>query len=113
MNPKEVIGFHLPAIIDGNYEMEVEFTQYGGVGDFGITFPVGKHNLCMQFANVKNLNLDFVGWIDGRWFDKNVTTHRPSRCTNGAKHRVMIFVSNNRDEAEFKINFDETQNYIQ
>ncbi|HEY4259136.1 MAG TPA: hypothetical protein VGM98_03205, partial [Schlesneria sp.] len=73
--------FPLPAIIDGEYDMEVEFTRYEGRFDAAIYFPVGSHPVRMLFAIGGDASqIAFEN-------DQVIREYRPTIFSNGERHR--------------------------
>lgn len=105
--------FPLPAIIDGDYELEVEFTRHDGDQAVGVFFPVGNHNMHLEFGTDDGAAAG-VGWIDGKWFSDfgNPTRRRPSPVSNDVRHRINVRVQNDGSQAAFDIDWDETKSFI-
>jgi len=103
--------FPLPAIIDGDYELELEFTRENGTEGVGAVFPVGIHNLCLEFGSV-NGSLAGVGRIDGKTVHENSTGRRPSPVKNNQQHQINLRVHTNGVRAAFNIDWDKTKDYI-
>jgi hypothetical protein len=103
--------FPLPAIIDGDYEMEVEFTRHDGIEGVCIVFPVGIHNMHLEFGGFKG-SVSGVSWINGKHYNDNPTARRPAPLSNNQKHRVLIRVRRNGERAAFNIDLDDTRDYI-
>lgn len=109
------VRFPLPAIIDGDYEMEVEFTRIEGQESVSVFFPVGTHNLQLECGTVGN-TVSGINWIDGKsGVDEkgNETTRRPGPLSNGVRHRLFFRVKRLDDQAEFHIDLDDEKDYIQ
>ncbi|MEQ8790898.1 MAG: NPCBM/NEW2 domain-containing protein [Pirellulaceae bacterium] len=112
LRPTKFNRYPLPAVIDGDYEMEVEFTRHMGRESVNVFFPVGMHNMHLELG-ARTGTVGGVHWIDGQGaLDGNPTTRRPSRISNGEKHRIAIRVRQEGDQAEFEIDWDEEKNYI-
>ncbi len=106
--------FPLPAIIDGDYELEVEFTRNSGVDSVAVFFPVGIHTMHFE-CSALNGTVGCVHWIDGvdgRSMPGNGTGRRPSPVANGVRHRLLIRVTRTEDQAEFHIDLDNEKDYI-
>ena len=103
--------FPLPAIIDGNYEMEVEWTRTEGVEGVQIWFPIGYQTMLLEFG-IRTGQCAGVGNIDGKWCDGNETTRSPSHIANNQKQTTVIRVTNDFENASFEIDHNETKNYI-
>jgi len=104
--------FPLPALIEGNYELEMEFTRIDGDGSVSIFFPVLFHNLHLEIGKNRG-GVDYVGWIDGERSEKSATAKQPSiLTTSNRKHVVRIESHADGDQAQFRIDVDQTKNYI-
>ena len=105
--------FPLPAIIDGDYEMEVEFTRTQGNECVAVFFPVGTHNMHLE-CGANGGNISCVHWINGKsGFEGNGTERRPGQLSNGVRHRLFFRVKQAGDQAEFHIDLDQEKDYIQ
>ncbi|MBS0202436.1 MAG: NPCBM/NEW2 domain-containing protein [Planctomycetes bacterium] len=103
--------YPLPAIIDGDYELDVEFTRHSGSDAVGVNFPVGIH--CLQLGIGSNGGkLGGVAMIDGKWYFENSTSRRPSPVTNAEKHRILLRVTNDGTRATFNVEFDGIRDYV-
>ena len=104
--------FPLPAIIDGDYEMEVEFTRHAGNEGVALCFPVGIHNMRLGIGSYGG-TIAGVSWIDGKPYrDGNSTTQRPCPIANGQRHRILLRANHDRDRASIKIDWDDAKDYI-
>jgi len=103
--------FPVPAIIDGDYELETEFIRHEGSEAVGVAFPVGVHNMRLEFG-AGNGSVGGVGCIGGKWFTENETGRRPCQVTNNVKHRIAIRVRRDIATAEFNVDWDNEKNYI-
>ena len=103
-----VARFPLPAIIDGDYELEIDFTRHDVVECVGIYFPVGIHNLFLELSSLyEGPGTDGVGYIDGKG-----TPRQPTRVVSNVRHRVRITVQQTQDSVRFAIDFDGVKNYF-
>ena len=102
-----VMRFPLTAIIDGNYEMEVEFKRNDGVEAVAVYFPVGIHTMRLLLG-ADTGTVSHVAYIDGKEFGQQ----RPSPITNNQTHRVVIRVRHDEDKAAFNIDLDNAKDYI-
>ncbi len=100
--------FPLSAIIDGDYELEVEFTRYEGIGEVAVYFPVGIHVMRILLGSVNGefSQVQFINGIGGGRY------HRPGPISNNQRHQVKVRVRHNGHKASFEIDFDQTQNYL-
>lgn len=104
--------FPLPAIIDGNYEMEVEFVRLSGRESVNVFFPVGNYNLQLELGAAAG-KVGGVHWIDGvSGLRDNPTTRRPSIIRNGRRNRIVIRVERGDGKASFQIDWNDAKNYI-
>lgn len=102
--------FPLPVTIDGNYDMEVEFTRHEGEDAVLVVFPVGKHNMHLELGAASRLS--GVRWIDGFTEEQNSTGRRAATLNNNQPHRLLIRVRSDADLAEFNIELDGNRNFI-
>ena len=99
--------FPLPALIDGTYELDVEFTRHQGAEGVEVFFPVGTHP--MRFMIGSNTGtLAYVAHVDGKVFSEI----RPAPISNNQRHRVFIRVRHDGDKAGFNIDWDNVKDYI-
>ncbi|MDB5345757.1 MAG: hypothetical protein JWP89_4134 [Schlesneria sp.] len=103
--------FPLSAIVDGSYELEVDFTRHEGDECVGIFFPVGIHNMNLQL-HAANGAKGGVAIIDGKWLTDNVTTRSPAVVSNNQRHKIRVRVRDENPEAAFAIDFDSFKNFI-
>lgn len=107
--------YPLPGIIDGNYELEAEFTRYEGSDAVVMFFPVGNHSLQLILSGL-NGSIGGVNWIDGKNAldpnSGNPTTRRPSKFGNNQRHYIRIRVRRDGEQAAFTIDFDEAKEFI-
>lgn len=112
LKPQWCNRFPLPAIIDGNYELEIEFTRLDGEDGVSIFFPVLSHNMHLELGKNRG-GVDFVGWFDGERSEKNPTAKRPSILSaSNKKHAMRIESRVEGDAARFSIDLDHTRDYI-
>jgi hypothetical protein len=105
--PDQLARFPLPAIIDGEYDMEVEFTRYEGRADAAIYFPVGSHPVRMLFATGRDV-ASSIGFEN----DKIIREYSNAQFSNGERHRVFIRVRQNADRASFNVDWDGQKDYF-
>lgn len=98
--------YPLPAIIDGDYEMEVEFKRTIGAETVGVYFPVGLKTLLFRVSHGGAYS--GVGFVDGKFFRE-----RTEEVSNNQSHRITIRVKQDGPKASFEIDWDNTKNYIQ
>lgn len=99
--------FPLAAIIDGDYEMEVEFTRHAGNDAVNVFFPVGIHTVAVEISGYQG-TVSSVRYVDGKRFGEQ----RPGTFSNGKPHRLLIRVSREGDNASFNIDWDDHRDYI-
>jgi len=103
--------FPLPAIIDGNYELVVEFTRLEGKEGVNLFFPVHSHNVHLEFGI--GGEYDLLGWIDGKRDEQSSLARRPSEVIeNNRKHEVRIRSEVEGDTARFRIDLDRHKPYL-
>ncbi len=105
--------FPLPATIDGNYEMELEFTRTEGKDSVSVFFPVGIHNMHFECSGDAGTRSG-VHFIDGKngFRNDSPATRSPSPLQNGVRHRLLFNVKRINDQAEFQIGLDNEPNWI-
>lgn len=103
--------FPLPVLIDGSYELEVEFTRFTGRDSVGVVFPVGIHNMCLEFGSGDGA-VGGVSFIDGKPAAENSVSRRPCPVTSDERHKVVIKVQHGDDRSAFQVDWDQTQDYL-
>lgn len=80
----------LPAVIHGDYDMEIEFTRHAGNEPIVVLLPIAERlaGLTLQ-GEGKPAGLSFV-WYNGP--DKNLTCKEPRPVINGQRHKVALSV---------------------
>lgn len=112
LKPLRTMRFPLPAILDGDYDLEVEFTRHEGREGIVVFFPVGIHNMQLE-ASAGTGQWGGVHWIDGKTsYQGNSTTKRPWHVSNNVKHRFLIRVRQFGEFAGFEIDWDDQKNFI-
>ena len=101
------VRFPLNAVIDGNYEMEVEFNRNNGVEAIAVYFPVGIHTMRLLLG-ADTSTVSHVSYVDGKEFGQQ----RPAPISNDQPHRVVIRVRQDDDKAAFNIDWDNVNDYI-
>jgi hypothetical protein len=103
--------FPIPAIVDGGYELEFEFTRLEGSDAVGILFPVQMHNMHLQFGNFGGCDdLRFIAGNDG---NPLTIEKRPSAVTaNLQKHRIVLKVEIDGDTAQLAVSIDQREKYL-
>lgn len=104
--------FPLPAIIDGDYEMEVEFTRIEGKDSVSVYFPVGIHVMHFECSGEAG-SFSAVHYINGEnGIREGSTLRRPSPIANGVRHKLLFRVKREGDQAMFQIGLDNEPNWI-
>lgn len=112
LKPSNTGRFPLPAIIDGDYDLEVDFTRITGPQEaVGVIFPLGIHNMTLELGAVQG-SIAGVGHILGKDFAENSTGRRPSLVTNNQRHQIKLRVRNDGTRAAFNVDWDQTKDYI-
>ncbi len=81
----------LPAVIDGGYDLDVEFTRRRGENDFVVVFPVGSH-ACVAGLSAARGDRGGLFKIDGRLLRNGSYTARPSRIENDRRYTLSVHV---------------------
>jgi hypothetical protein len=104
--------FPLPAIIDGSYELEFEFTRLDGNDGVGVFFPVQNHNMHLQFGmNIGRL--DALRFIEGNRSEQSPLERQPSSLTaNNQRHAVHVKVEIDGNEARLNVDVDNKERYL-
>ena len=108
MKSAPAMRFPLPAIIDGDYEMEIEFRRAKGEEAVAIYFPVGIHTMRLLLGTDTG-KVSHVSFVDEKEFGER----RPAPITNDQPHRVVIRVRRDGNKAGFNIDWDNVKDYIQ
>ncbi len=118
LKQREFNHFPLPAIVDGDYEMECEFTRTKGDSQIVVFFPVGNHNLQLFLGFPVNGNWSGLNFIDGKAnidgdhaYDVNGTL-RPSLISSGKRHRIQIRVHHDGEKAKINVELDDVKDYL-
>ncbi|MCX7422630.1 MAG: hypothetical protein NT013_24245 [Planctomycetia bacterium] len=112
LKPKAGANFPLPAIIDGDYEFEMELTLADArVPVFFVGFPVGLHHMGLQVG--ESGDHSGLHGIDGEHaWSKKETQRTPSLLGTNKRHRLRIRTRHDDDNAEIKIDFDDVKDYL-
>jgi len=105
--------FPLPAIIDGDYDMEVEFTRHEGRHSVETLFPVGTKNLQLLLGGYSG-KVEGVFGEDGNNLlaESSLGSRTPLTITNHEKHRVAIRVRQTEPQVRLEIDVDQHKNYF-
>ena len=93
------------AVINGDYELEVEVTRTDGEADVGLILPVGNQVAVAVFG-VTNLNADWLGSVDGKWLEGNPTLKSPTPFKSGVKHKIRAVVRRDPPLASIDVYID-------
>ena len=105
--------FPMSAILDGEYEMEVEFTRTSGVDSVCIAFPIGSQTLQLDLGTLSDGRITAgVSRVDVTGQEKDKALRVPEELASNQKHRVRIRVRRTDEQAEFRIDFNDKQDFI-
>ncbi|MDB5389164.1 MAG: hypothetical protein JWM11_4810 [Planctomycetaceae bacterium] len=99
--------YPIAAILDGDYELEVEFTRQSGGQVVAVFFPVGIHNLQFE-VGTNGGRQAFVAHVLNKWYGERT----PCPVSENEKHRIVIHVHVDGEKAAFKIDWDDNKDYI-
>jgi formylglycine-generating enzyme required for sulfatase activity/serine/threonine protein kinase len=96
----------LPLVIQGDYDLEIQYTPVRGGNAVQVTFPVGSRRCELELSG-GGANVDGLALIDGlpAWDEKNPTRKR-SPIVNGQRYQVQIRVRLSGDEADVDVSID-------
>ena len=97
----------LPVIVEGGYELEVEFTRTAGRDAVLFVLPVGEHECTLQFSAALGAvgGLELVGGKN-IFDDNNPALIRPSRLTNRRRYKAQIGVRTSGQRARIEASLD-------
>ncbi len=98
--------FPLPAIIDGDYDMEVEFTRHGGFEAIATYFPIASYTFRLELSGPGTAA--FVQQTGGKVHGEG----RHIGIANNQPHRLLIQVRQTNDRASFKIALDGNNDFM-
>lgn len=81
----------LPVHVEGDYDLEVEFTRQTGDSGLSVLFPVGPAT-CTLWLSSWNGQYHGLELIDGKENSENATTRSPGTLVNGRRYRIRIGV---------------------
>ncbi len=93
----------LPAIVEGRYALEVEFTRTGGDDAVGLTLPVGSGACALLLNRTGYCGLER---IDGWGANSNRTSRLHGTLTNGRRYHLLVSVWPEGDEASVLVYLD-------
>jgi hypothetical protein len=97
----EYMRFPLPAIIIGNYELELEFNRTSGEQPVAISFPVGIHTLRL-LLDEDHKGTSHVSYVNGRPYGNQ----RLTPIQNKQRQRLRIEVEHDGEQAGFRIDWN-------
>ena len=103
--------FPLSAILNGDFELEVEFTRSEGTDGLCVAFPINMQNLQLEL-DAYNGRSSGVSGLDAVWQEQNETTRSTKPLANNQRHRVRIRVRHTDERAEFRIDLDDKRDFI-
>jgi hypothetical protein len=91
--PEECARIKLPVIIDGGYDVEVEFTRTEGNGDVNLLLPVLK-NGCVVMLGADKGKYSGLDRVDGLGIGdpKSPCAIRPGTLENGRRYKLLTSV---------------------
>lgn len=93
--------FTLPAVIEGSYRLQVEFTRHQGESPIGIFFPVGPHLLRLELG-LKGDAATLEQVVDET---RDIASTARVTIKNGQRTRVRIQVQLANEQASVMVNF--------
>lgn len=99
--------FPLPAIVDGNYDLDLEFVRTSGNEEIAIYFPVGVHTMRLLIGTQSNTAAE-VSFVDRKSLERPL----PSPIATGERHRVRIQALQDGDKAKFRIGWDDVGEFM-
>jgi serine/threonine protein kinase len=103
----------LPAIIEGDYDMEVEFTRHEGHHSVEVFFPVDSKNIHLLLGASSGKVEGMLG-VDGKSLlaEKNGEPRNAFAITNNKRHRISIRVRRTEPMVRLEVDLDNNQNYF-
>ena len=95
----------LPSSVEGNYDLEVEFTRTEGDGAIFVILPVGS-TACDLVVNGWQNKVSGLEFVDFRRAATNDTKMAPAPIVNGQKHLLACRVRTDRGVAQIEVDFD-------
>lgn len=105
--------FPLPAIIDGDYDMEVEFTRHEGRHSVEAFFPVGTKNLQLLLS-ANGGTVEGIFGTDGQNLltESNPRTRPPFTVSNQVPHRIKVRVRRSEELVNVEVDIDDVPNHF-
>ncbi len=106
-DPRGRCELMLPVIVEGGYDLEVEFTRTAGRDAVLFVLPVGEHACTLQFSAVSGAvgGLVIVGGKN-IFDDNNPALIRPSRLTNRRRYKAQVKVRTSGKLARIEASLD-------
>lgn len=103
----------LPAIIEGDYDMEVEFTRHEGHHSVEVFFPVSSRNIHLLLG-ASSGKVEGIFGVDGKSLlsENNGELRNVFAITNTKRHRIAIRVRRTEQLARLEVDLDNNQNYF-
>ncbi|MBI1344833.1 hypothetical protein GC163_00940 [bacterium] len=111
LKPIQFNYYPIPAIIHGDYDLDVEWTRKTGAEAVGIAFPVGEKTPIVDFGS-HSARYAAIHAIDGAGVVNSPASKTPSVIKNGKRYHVQIRVRRNGDTASINIDFDGMVDYL-
>lgn len=87
----EFSSLRLPVKVEGDYDLEVDFTRTGGDSSLGVIFPVGPA-MCCLWLSAYNGQYHGLEMIDGEDSAHNPSAHPAGPLANDRQYSVIIQV---------------------
>jgi len=87
----EFSSLRLPVKVEGDYDLEVDFTRTGGDSSLGVIFPVGPA-MCCLWLSAYNGQYHGLEMIDGEDSSRNPSTRQAGPLANDRQYSVIIQV---------------------
>ncbi len=81
----------LPAIVEGSYDLMVQFTRRAGDNDVNVVMPVGSHSCVLMLSGFHGW-ISGIRYIDGKDVENNPTARRPGNLVNNRRYDMLIGV---------------------
>ena len=103
----------LPAIIDGDYDLEVEFTRHEGRHSIEAFFPVGTKNLQLLLG-ANGGTVEGIFGTDGQNLltENNPRTRPPFTVSNQVPHRIKVRVRRSEELVNVEVDVDDVPNHF-
>jgi len=101
----------LPVVVEGSYDLKVDFTRTAGDDHVAITFPVQMRRCCLLFSAWHG-EVSGLDGIDGRNARDYPANKRPGTLVSGQRYSVVVSVRPEGDSGRIEVALD-GQPYIQ